>query len=439
MNSLKEPELKTALVQKDTLSSKLLPGLWLLVLLLSAYMPKTIGAVPAIFGLAGLWFYFKDGGWKDASRLFSGRFRLLGLSVVLFLLYMGLSNAFTNFPEAALKRTVGLWIIFVLSMISLMLVTRFEVSVSRAFLPWVPLMVFLGIVFNIVESLLGYPIYALNLDSHDSIGAYLVNRSVSVLMLMAVPSLLIIRALFGGVKRQAFQLIFLLSLIGLIQLSASETAKVAVVVIALSTLLLRVLGPVFLRFCGICIIAGMLAAPFAAPPAYHYVAKDIDQNSLFGANGAHGAQRLEIYDFVARYSMNKPILGHGLDAAREIKDFDSKGKFMQESKISHPHNFALQLWLELGLIGVLLAGFFIQSLLASLGKRESLSLSYFSVFLIGLCAYSFSYGLWQAWMIAAIVVAVMLLRMISRAYPDGKCWREQQPDAYANEAKINGA
>ena len=169
----------------------------------------------------------------------------------------------------------------------------------------------------------------------------------------------------------------------------------------------------------------MLAAPFAAPPAYQYVAKDIDQSSLFGATGAHGAQRLEIYDFVARYSMNKPILGHGLDAAREIKDFDSKGKFMQESQISHPHNFALQLWLELGLIGVLLAGFFIQSLLASLGKRESLSLSYFSVFLIGLCAYSFSYGLWQAWMIAAIVVAVMLLRMISRAYPDANTRREQ--------------
>ncbi|WP_299973388.1 O-antigen ligase family protein [uncultured Pseudoteredinibacter sp.] len=417
MSLSKDLKAKIFIVEGDTWLSGVLSGLWLLVLLFSAYTPKVIGVIPFVFGLVGLWIFVKNGESKNVSLLLKGRFRLMGIATILFLLYMGLSSAFTSFPEAALKRTVGLWLIFVLCVISLLLVTRFDISVSRALLRWLPLVVFLGILFNIFESLTGYSLYALNLKDDEAVGAYVINRSLSVLLLLAVPSLLVIRALFEGKKRQIFQAIFLLSLAFLVLQSDSETAKVAVIVVAVSAVLLRLLASLFLYFCGICIVVGMLAAPFVAPLAYQYVAKGIDQNHLFGKDGAHAAQRLEIYDFVARYSMKKPILGHGLDAAREISDFSSQKKFMQESVISHPHNFALQIWLELGAIGVILAAFFILSLLVSLANRKTLSLSYFSVFLIGLCAYSFSYSLWQAWMIAAIVVAIMLLRLIARAYP----------------------
>ena len=84
----------------------------------------------------------------------------------------------------------------------------------------------------------------------------------------------------------------------------------------------------------------------------------------------------------------------------------------------HPHNNVMQVWLELGLIGLIIFYFFICGLIKKLDSynenRIIISImpliSVIQVFFIG----QLSYGFWQSWWIAIIIINFILYSMLFR-------------------------
>jgi O-antigen ligase len=75
--------------------------------------------------------------------------------------------------------------------------------------------------------------------------------------------------------------------------------------------------------------------------------------------------RVEIWHFAAERALDRPLFGHGLNASRAIPNGGEVSAFLPPDKPIiplHPHDAFLQIWLELGAVGAVLA--FVPLLLA---------------------------------------------------------------------------
>jgi hypothetical protein len=111
-----------------------------------------------------------------------------------------------------------------------------------------------------------------------------------------------------------------------------------------------------------------------------------------------------------------PWLGWGMDASRVFDPIPL-----------HPHSAALQIWLELGVAGVLLAALFWSWLWAKLGAQVDLSSSTGAVgaatAVIYLTIGALSFGVWQEWWLALGVIAVTVCWTFSLAFRD---WSDER-------------
>ena len=86
----------------------------------------------------------------------------------------------------------------------------------------------------------------------------------------------------------------------------------------------------------------------------------------------------------------------------------------------HPHNNVLQIWLELGLVGIsifliihLFIWFFLYKKLKFQNIKDILIvLPFFSILIIN----QISYGLWQTWWIAAVMILIYILKYLKSYY-----------------------
>ncbi len=130
------------------------------------------------------------------------------------------------------------------------------------------------------------------------------------------------------------------------------------------------------------------------------------------------AHRLLIWDFVGSRIWEHPWLGWGMEASRAIPGgagpappevlarFGLSGPFFTvhaQLLPLHPHNLALQLWLELGLVGAALGAW----LLWELG-RAARSPAACGALAGGLAVAMLSYGAWQYWWVAGLLLAVVV-------------------------------
>ena len=142
--------------------------------------------------------------------------------------------------------------------------------------------------------------------------------------------------------------------------------------------------------------------------------------------------RLFIWHFVATKASEKPLLGWGFNASRDIPVKESD--FMQDGRHPlplHPHNGLLQMWLELGLVGIILYACFLLSLLKRIGEiktntsncltkingnlnsyNKNTDMALFS----GLMAAYFTigqtgFGIWQNWWLASGVIVLAMLKI----------------------------
>jgi len=145
-----------------------------------------------------------------------------------------------------------------------------------------------------------------------------------------------------------------------------------------------------------------------------------------------GAHRLLIWLFVAEHAWQNPILGWGVEASRVIpggtanftpdylKTFGLISREAQEWFGSqstqrlplHPHNGVLQIWLELGIIGVLIFIFFLIDLWLRVFRLRYISVSAVITLVAVFFFWNLSYGIWQEWWIALMLWVSFYLGML---------------------------
>lgn len=104
-------------------------------------------------------------------------------------------------------------------------------------------------------------------------------------------------------------------------------------------------------------------------------------------------------------NVTQPWFGYGRDAAR-IDPFSFQ---FVKAQAHYPHNFILQLWLELGILGIILFVWFLGSILRTIQKMNSQRRLYaFGAFFCAISPITFTYNLWSSWVIALLCMITWL-------------------------------
>jgi O-antigen ligase len=200
-----------------------------------------------------------------------------------------------------------------------------------------------------------------------------------------------------------------------------ETARTAFLLGVVAAILLYGWRRALTRAAAALSVVLILGAPLLFPhlvriDAVADAALQMDKNSLW--------HRLEIWSFVGGRIAERPLFGWGLDSSRAIPGGDQRipyGYLGQVMLPLHPHNAPLQLWLELGVPGALLAAVLIAGVWLALGKAPWPRLyaaaaggSLVTALVVGLA----SYGAWQEWFISSEFLTLFLIIVMARvAHP----------------------
>jgi O-antigen ligase len=131
--------------------------------------------------------------------------------------------------------------------------------------------------------------------------------------------------------------------------------------------------------------------------------------------------RLMIWQFAAENILERPLLGWGLDAARILPGGDQEliiGTTHTEGTVIvgqalplHPHNALIQIWLELGFIGLIFisALFFFLVMAIPKNKTDKPACAIaISVLTAGFVISQLGFGFWQGWWLATLGIAAVL-------------------------------
>jgi O-antigen ligase len=225
------------------------------------------------------------------------------------------------------------------------------------------------------------------------------DRGATAAVLLLWPAL---SCLLRGGRRRAALGLLALALVGVVctfDLAAKVALLLGILAVAGSRLAPRlmpaaVLGAVLLAMLGAPLAAGALPSPEAnarlgLPTSLHH--------------------RLTIWRYVAGRIDEHPWLGFGMESARTLGEsrsvavtFPDGNKIDEELLPLHPHDGPLQIRLELGLPGALLAAGFIALLCRRLIGRPGVGVG---VLTGGFLIAAVSYGVWQSWWLLALVLA----------------------------------
>lgn len=291
-----------------------------------------------------------------------------------------------------------------------------------------PLFTALSALFLIFEYCFDYPVFRLlrDLPPDTYVALSELNRSTVALSLISLPAMML---LYCGVRskgwgrHQAFGLTagFVLLLLPVLMMTDSQSAQLAFLLGVLTLIVAPVGRRELWILIAIFLCAGVLTAPWFAQYLFSLVPQDNVPFRQYAGfiNRTNYLPRLELWDYVSRYALNSPWIGYGMDATRYVPAFDSKEIYQPGVTLLHPHNAALQIWMEFGIIGAALtsAGLALlckklSALPDQLSKRLGLAV-FVGVVGVGVVGY----GLWQAWWIGLLAflasLSVLSIRIIA--------------------------
>ncbi len=134
--------------------------------------------------------------------------------------------------------------------------------------------------------------------------------------------------------------------------------------------------------------------------------------------------RLMIWKFTSERIAERPLAGWGFDAARRIPG--GGDKFFLKNAVGqtvtselnlplHPHNQILQIWLELGIVGALIVALTGAALIMQTGKLTPVARNGAIALITSVLIFdNLSYGAWQSWWIAAVILVAVSQASMSR-------------------------
>jgi hypothetical protein len=168
----------------------------------------------------------------------------------------------------------------------------------------------------------------------------------------------------------------------------------------------------------------ILGVPFALP-----IQPSPSAQCWLAEHKPSALHRILIWNWVDQRVWERPLLGWGLDAARRMPGGHTHVQIRGCAELPsdvilldnevlplHPHNAALQIWLELGGIGALIATVSAVMTLTALFRVVSFggSAAIAATLLSALAGALVSFGIWQEWWIALLLIAGAISLMAAR-------------------------
>lgn len=250
------------------------------------------------------------------------------------------------------------------------------------------------------------------------------NRGLAVLMLLSVPALITLHR--AGYVPLAIGLFAAAAGIVYVYYGSSVAVALACGIVAAALSFIG-RGPVT-RLIGWTVAAMVMAAPFVAREAITPAVFETVGRAVYNVSVPH---RLAIWEFVGGKALERPFKGWGLDAARSFPDGKSTVPVttrmcqppcsMEVQRLPlHPHDMALQWWLELGLPGAALGAAVLFWLFRQI-PRIAVDRTEGALLVGQLTAATviagLSYGAWQSWWLASLMLAMAFSAVAMRATP----------------------
>lgn len=244
------------------------------------------------------------------------------------------------------------------------------------------------------------------------------NRTITVYMVLLVPMIVMASRIMADRQRAFVTAVILLICAGLpFWQTSSQTAQLTVLLglMAYGSLLLlkgQRLRKFIMIASAVMLCALTLASPLIPGPVMTMVDKGpSDSNISYSAN-APG--RVEIWNFVASFIHENPLLGHGVEATRSLES-PTVLPYNRVTSFLHPHNAYLQVWVEMGVPGAILACiaivFILRRIYAAHPEDQPL---YYGVFISLAALLSTGYGLWQSWQLGLLLASAALCLLLTR-------------------------
>ena len=227
-------------------------------------------------------------------------------------------------------------------------------------------------------------------------GGSMTNIGFMAFALLAFPMAMLARSrLAGGLLLAAM-------LAGVLALSSNQSAMAGMLLGAtLLVLLPRLPAPAQTALPWL-LLAALTLLPFAIallPPPQLFHRLDAAFASLYLA------ARFEVYAAALGDIWARPWLGYGFHASRIDAGF----------AYAHPHNYALQAWLELGIVGLLLLCWLLASILRAIQRLQpQWRFHAQAAFFCALCGGAFSYNAWRGWWLGMLCMLAWLFVLFAR-------------------------
>lgn len=268
--------------------------------------------------------------------------------------------------------------------------------------------VLIGALVALIELGLDAPIYRLlnGRDPGETVSLARYNRGIVALVLLAL-----VAAGMLWVEGRRLSAVALLAAVGAVSMLGISLVAHLCLLLGLVTLVACAVAERLVRAAMVVVVAAqMLSAPWSATAVYDWVVTDSVAISDMAIR-----HRLELWDHGAALARERPWTGWGLDAFdhRPI-DPERLAKAERMTKPEpHPHNAGLQLWVETGIVGVLLGVAFLAAVAWRIGRLPRDLRPWATALLaVSLLPGLVSFGIWQTTYLAMAAVAAFAFGLL---------------------------
>lgn len=392
-------------------SEKTSLSLWIgliVTFFIGACAPRSMAFLPSVLGLGFLIVNYI----AHKRFLFPNKKEIFFLGIVILLAFA--SSFWSPDQNFSFERSIKISTIFIPAL--------FLLSAGRL-IKWpnkLPLeMIVVGVYLAVAALLISEKIsnyFILESILREDVASHKLNRSFVVFSLFFVPVFFLLKnSGFEKIKKIILE-VFVFVLTGVaLSLAESQTAQLCFVIGCLFLFLFPAKCRFSLRMLGGTVIILAIALPFLVKPLQATIPEDILMDGIL--REASIIHRFEVWNHTADQAIKSPLYGQGIEALRFLESSE-RMEFQEATNVLHAHNAALQIWVEFGLIGIILASFLLFYIFRSIDREENIALKrfYLAVFMSVLCCSMTGYGLWQGWQLGLFFLIATTTLAIGKTF-----------------------
>jgi len=250
----------------------------------------------------------------------------------------------------------------------------------------------------------------------DGARAAKLNQNVAIVMFNLWSGLLALQMLEGRRRRAVASFLFALAIAVPVLLSYHQSSQLALLLSVFAFFLAQLWPKAVVRT-----LAAVWCLGFALVLPLSFAAYNADLHLAPWMPNSFKA-RIIIWEYTAERALERPWIGIGARSTRDLRQPEDlaekpEGFVLSRNTGIHAHNVFLQSWYELGLVGVIL----IAVASAMIALRISLlplevvpfAGATFTTFLV---TASVAWGMWQTWLICAVGLMAVYLRLAVAAW-----------------------